>query len=256
MNKNNMANTLILVGAMILFLGIIMKMQIFQEKEPNSTLAQSTESNYDIQESSEPNEAEITDIDEDKKVYSKEPTREVTTKPIDDRSEQEIIGQKFEDYFVNFLADKRFTLLDRTMDRKTSEGVYPESCKNPDLHISQVYLSRKVDYYIECKYRSSWKSGKVEIMQYQINRYRKFQQAAKGHKVLFALGVGGTPDNPQTLMLVPLDSLERNYILQSWANKYEIRKSSNGIYNFMKVYFDDVFQKAQERRKEQSKLSS
>jgi hypothetical protein len=134
------------------------------------------------------------------------------------------------------------------MDRKTSEGVYAESCKNPDLHISQTNGSSTIDYYIECKYRSAWKSGLAEIKQYQIDRYKEFQRN-EHRKVLFALGVGGKPEAPQTLMIVPLDSIKGAGIKQEWIGKYKIVQSSDGLYNYMASYFGKVFQVAADRKK-------
>jgi hypothetical protein len=173
-------------------------------------------------------------------VVEKEVEAAPTSAPADDRTDQEIMGQKFEDYVVNLLADSRFRLLDRTMDKKTSEGVYAESCMNPDLHISQAHKPNWLDYYIECKYRSSWYQGQVKFEQYQIDRYRKFQGTER-RKVLFALGIGGKPDAPKSLMIVPLDSLDGYAIKQDWVFKYRIDATSDGLYNYMSDYFTTVF---------------
>jgi hypothetical protein len=247
MNKNFMAYLLIILGIVLTVSGIVML-----TKQPKETVVVHS---YDVASKAksdtvymqaQPQERVVEKTVVVEKEVEAAPAQ--TSAPADDRTPEEIVGQSFEDYVVNFLADKRFTLLDRTMDRKTSEGVYAESCKNPDLHISQTNGSRSIDYYIECKYRSSWKSGLAEIKQYQIDRYKEFQR--KEHrKVLFALGVGGKPEAPQTLMIVPLDSIKGAGIKQDWIGKYQIPQSSDGFYNYMASYFGKVFQVAADRKK-------
>lgn len=180
-------------------------------------------------------------------------TEVATSVATDDRTDEEIIGQKFENYVVNLLADSRFRLLDRTMDKKSTEGVYAESCMNPDLHISQAREPKWIDYYIECKYRSSWYQGAIKFEQYQIDRYKKFQGSER-RKVLFALGVGGKPEAPNSLLIVPLDSLENNAIKQDWVLKYRINATSEGLYNYMSNYFTTVFANSKNKQKEKEDM--
>lgn len=72
----------------------------------------------------------------------------------------------------------------------------------PDLEIKQRISDAEVEYFVECKYRSSWDSvGKVDLSK-QFLRYRHF--AKKCSKELFiALGVGGTPDKPDLFYIIP-----------------------------------------------------
>jgi hypothetical protein len=149
-------------------------------------------------------------------------------------------GQAFENLIVNLLADNRFKLLDRTQDTKSTAGVYAESCKNPDLHIEQTHTPRSIDYYIECKYRSRWYEGKVQFEDYQVKRYKEFQGKQR-RKVLFALGVGGTPSAPQELMIVPLDQLQNGAILQVNHESYKIEATSDALYTYVSNYFTQVF---------------
>jgi hypothetical protein len=244
MNKKRMAYVLIIVGVVLFTIGtFLLCTSKSNEQAATADVIQVAKTDTVYM----PTQAQERVI-EKTVVIEKEVEAASAAAPADDRTPQEIVGQAFEDYVVNFLADKRFTLLDRTMDRKTSEGVYAESCKNPDLHISQTNGSSTIDYYIECKYRSAWKSGLAEIKQYQIDRYKEFQR--KEHrKVLFALGVGGKPEAPQTLMIVPLDSIKGAGIKQEWIGKYKIVQSSDGLYNYMASYFGKVFQVAADRKK-------
>lgn len=156
-------------------------------------------------------------------------------------------GDLFEDFTINLLADWRMRLLDRTQDKVSTAGVVAESCRQPDLHIQQKRGESKVDYYLECKYRSDWKEGKISFDEWQIKRYRDFQRSSH-RKVLIALGVGGSPSKPETLMLVPIDSVKDNYISQTWVTKYAIQPTTDALASYIDSYFDNVFTVAKDRK--------
>lgn len=159
-------------------------------------------------------------------------------------------GNQFEDYVANLLRDYRLTLLERTNDEVSSAGVVAESCKNPDFHISQKYGTNNgtIDYYVECKYKSDWHDGKVTFEKYQLDRYRQFQRDEK-RKVMIALGVGGTASDPETFMLVPLDSIPNNYIRKT-DSKYVVTPKPEYFISYMTDYFTTVFEQAKLRKQQ------
>lgn len=172
-----------------------------------------------------------------------------TEKPTDGKTAAETSkskGDDFENFVVNLLADKRLKLLDRTQDKKSSVGVYAESCKNPDLHIGQKRGKSDVDYYVECKYRSNWIDGAVTFEDWQINRYRKFQRTSH-RKVLIALGVGGTASRPATFRLVPLDSISDNAIREI-DTEYDLTPTSSTLIAYIDDYFTTVFRRSREKK--------
>ncbi|MDE6575120.1 MAG: hypothetical protein K2L84_07295 [Muribaculaceae bacterium] len=122
-----------------------------------------------------------------------------------------------------------------------------ESSKNPDLHVQQKRGKGNIDYYLECKYRSRWNDGAVTFDDRQLDRYRQFQRDNR-RKVVFALGVGGTPSAPATLMLVPLDSVKGNTIKQI-DTEFTIEASSSALVKYMNNYFSKVFSKAKQKTK-------
>ncbi|MDE5629368.1 MAG: hypothetical protein K2I69_07390 [Muribaculaceae bacterium] len=148
---------------------------------------------------------------------------------------------------VNLLADWRLKLLDRTQDAVSTAGVVAESSKNPDLHVQQKRGKGNIDYYLECKYRSRWNDGAVTFEDWQLDRYRQFQRNNR-RKVVFALGVGGTPSNPATLMLIPLDSVKGNTIKQI-ETEFAIEPSPSALVEYMNSYFSKVFYKAKQKTK-------
>lgn len=156
-------------------------------------------------------------------------------------------GDAFEDFVVNLLADHRLKLLDRTQDKVSTNGVYAESCKNPDLHVEQKKGNSKVDYYIECKYRSKWNDGKIQFQDWQFDRYRKFQREHK-RKVIIALGIGGKPEKPNEFMLVPLDSIKDNTIEEN-KQEFKVVATSSNFIEYMNSYFNTVFSKSRKTNK-------
>lgn len=168
-------------------------------------------------------------------------------KTDDDNFEKnKAIGDAFENYVANLLADWRFTLLDRTQDAVSTAGVVAESSKNPDFHVQQKKGRSNIDYYLECKYRSKWWNGNVAFDDWQIKRYKRFQQETR-RKVLIALGVGGTPSKPETLMLVPIDSIHDNCIPKI-KTQFVIQPNPSALYDYIENYFSTVFDVAKERK--------
>lgn len=150
-------------------------------------------------------------------------------------------------HIIGVDLDWRFKLLDRTQDAVSTAGVVAESSKNPDLHVQQKRGKGNIDYYLECKYRSRWNDGAVTFDDRQLDRYRQFQRDNR-RKVVFALGVGGTPSAPATLMLVPLDSVKGNTIKQI-DTEFTIEASSSALVKYMNNYFSKVFSKAKQKTK-------
>ncbi len=158
------------------------------------------------------------------------------------------IGNLFEDFVVNLLADHRLTLLDRTQDAVSSAGVIAESCKNPDLHVQQKRGRSNIDYYLECKYRSRWDEDAVTFEDWQIDRYRRFQRENR-RKVIIALGVGGTPEAPATFRLVPIDSL-KEYSIRKIDTKFAVDPNPSALIEYINDYFGTVFNHARSRNRD------
>lgn len=236
---------MIVIGAVLLISGIVIvttKTNPTERKEPfaDSTPIENqinySEHNSTVANASAVTEPSVTESTAQLEKPSKTPEEDSKSK-----------GNAFEDFVVNLLADWRLKLLDRTQDAVSTAGVVAESCKNPDLHIQQKRGNGEIDYYIECKYRSNWNNGKVAFKDWQINRYRQFQRDSH-RKVLIALGVGGTPSAPETLMIVPLDSVKDNSIGQI-KTEYVIAPTPSALVDYMNSYFTKVFAKVKRNSK-------
>lgn len=227
---------LIVIGAVILIIGIIL------------VAIKSTDLEQPQKELETQNEKIIVEKEfHDTIRVESEPDVRVRKDILDPKDPSKEKGDAYEDFVVNLLADWRLTLLDRTQDAVSSAGVVAESCKNPDLHVQQKRGKGTIDYYLECKYRSNWKDGKVNFEDWQIVRYRQFQRDNQ-RKVIFALGVGGTPSAPSTFMLVPLDSVKGNTIKQIYT-QYNVQPNSTALVEYMDNYFSKVFEVAKDRKK-------
>ena len=240
MNKRIMGIILIIAGAILLICGIVMV---------------STNHHNAVEPSNTPSQVVVVEKHIHDTITTSSPSTTPTvvensvSRPIDSEKstvdESKAKGNAFEDFVVNLLADWRLKLLDRTQDAVSSAGVVAESCKNPDLHVQQKRGKSEIDYYLECKYRSQWKDGAVTFEDWQLDRYRQFQRN-KHRKVLFALGVGGTPSAPAVFMLVPLDSVKSNSI-KKIRTEFAIDPSSSALVAYMNNYFTKVFSKSKQK---------
>lgn len=240
MNKHTMGIILIIIGAVLLVIGIVLVASKSSDVEPPQEEPQAQpevvivekEVHDTVTAQSEPEVRIVNDLPEK------------LEQPNNASKEK---GDAYEDFVVNLLADWRLTLLDRTQDAVSSAGVVAESCKNPDLHVQQKRGKSNIDYYLECKYRSSWNDGKITFEKWQLDRYRQFQRDNQ-RKVIFALGVGGTPSAPTTFMLVPLDSVKGNTI-KKIDTRYAVQPNSTALVEYIDAYFTKVFDVAKDRKK-------
>ena len=92
------------------------------------------------------------------------------------------------------------------------------------------------EYFIECKYRSSWGEGKIDLSS-QFMRYYKYAQSA-GKELFIALGVGGTPTSPEEFLIVPVrmigysKSIEQHRFKPCYCDK-----SSEAFHKYITNYF-------------------
>lgn len=153
-------------------------------------------------------------------------------------------GNKFEDYVANILKDNSIRIKEWNKGSVTSEGAFGENALNPDMFVADKTDSMNLEYWIECKFRSSIPEKGFELEQYQIDRYSAIQGKSK-RKILIALGLGGSANNPDRFFIIPLDSIKRfKHIPEKYIINYRI---DNPKANFKKeirdYFFNEVFKK-------------
>lgn len=111
-------------------------------------------------------------------------------------------GYAFEKYVVKQFDRRVFTLLDWRSD-KFHDGIYAKSTRDPDLVYEFRFRDAVRKFSVECKYRSKAYNDSVRLMdEKKFSVYEAYQTNIA--PVYIALGLGGTPENPQKLYLIPL----------------------------------------------------
>ena len=161
-----------------------------------------------------------------------------TQQEVELASANEIKGRRFEEFVVSLVADKsRFKLLAWRSD-KIFGNTYAAENLYPDLHIRHKIPTGEVEYFIECKYRSSWdKDGNIDLSN-QFLRYRNF---AKEHncELFIAIGIGGTPSNPDEFLIIPSRMIDiSKKINQNRFNPCICDKTPEDFHSYICNYFN------------------
>lgn len=121
-------------------------------------------------------------------------------------SHTKMLGKKFEEFVVSLCSDKsRFKLLFWRGD-KISGKTYALETLLPDLHVCLFLESGKEECLIECKYRSAWCDGVIDLS----NRFDRYCRASLDYdrELFFAIGIGGKASSPEELFIVPSKMIE------------------------------------------------
>jgi hypothetical protein len=129
------------------------------------------------------------------------------------------VGETFEDYVRKFIFPERdYTLLDRTHNYASNSKDYIESSLKPDFKFRDKYSQK--EFYVEAKFRSNINNEKVVwCTQRQLIRY---QECNKETPVFIILGIGGEPDYPRFISLLPLSAARYCGLYTSVIDKFDI----------------------------------
>lgn len=149
------------------------------------------------------------------------------------QSETEVIdwkhknGLDFEKYIVSMLNSDYYSVVDWTGD-KYCNGVYDVKNQNPDITVKVNLEHLDVKFAIECKWRmASYKNSIYIASENQLKRYNDFQMRT-GIPVFFALGIGGTGENPEALFIFPLGKIK--YPIAKLEYLLHHKKNSTQLY--------------------------
>lgn len=149
----------------------------------------------------------------------------------------EMKGRLFEEFVVRLTSDSsRFTLLNWSSD-KYVDGIYSLDTLMPDLYLRHQLDSETVEYYVECKYRSSLPDGILDICS-QLSRYRHMISTETKKELFIAVGLGGTPSDPELFYMIPSRMIKNgNAIFIDHFSKCLCPKNPVGFHNYISHYF-------------------
>jgi hypothetical protein len=126
----------------------------------------------------------------------------------------------FEDYMASKLDTNYYIKITGRSADKQVNGKYLLEDTYPDIKLEFSFKDKApVKMAVECKYSTGYQNLKVTIAKDNDQLMRYKQYGNNGEKLVFiALGVGGPPNNPHELFIIPVDQIvapvvERNDIL-------------------------------------------
>lgn len=168
---------------------------------------------------------------EEIEVMDTAPVEDDNVAPVNSTDESYEKGLEFEKFVVKGFNRKYWTIKDWRGD-KGVDGMYAESNTYPDLEMRLKTKSTSCVVAVECKWRSAAdRSGNIKISYpEQLKRYKAYANDS-GIPVFIFLGLGGSPDNPDKLYIVPLSMLSSPKIKLEELGKFENKTKTN-------FYFD------------------
>lgn len=157
---------------------------------------------------------------------------------VEFRNQSEVKGRKFEEFIVRLTADDtRFKLLNWSSD-KYIDGIYSLDTLMPDLHIRHRLDAGVVEYYVECKYRSSLPDGILDLTS-QLGRYRRMASAKNNSELFIAVGIGGTPSAPEKLYIIPSRMIKKDYVIhiENFSGCL-CSNTTDGFHNYISHYYN------------------
>lgn len=158
-----------------------------------------------------------------------DPKNAMKTPPISNETK----GRQFEDYIVKKFKPGYFNHLEWRGD-KFIDGYYAKSNLSPDLLYEFKFKEFSRKFSVECKYKSNMVGGKIEIEDRKFKNYKQYEQTSQ-IPVYLVFGIGGNPDDPKDLYLIPLSELQSNIINLETLNKHS---KANGIGFFYRQDID------------------
>ena len=163
-------------------------------------------------------------INTEQPVKSKDTSKSIEKENIkqDDFDENKAKGDAFEKFVVKNFNQKYFTLQEWRSD-KYVDGIYAVSNHFPDLEVIFNFKEKGVKeaFAIECKWRKNYFKNEIEwAKDYQIKNYKEYADKLN-IPVFVVIGVGGEPEKPNELFIVPLPKMKVNVITKSELANYK-----------------------------------
>ena len=139
-------------------------------------------------------------------------------------------GTDFEKYIVQKFDKKYFQIKEWAGD-KFVDGIYAKTTTQPDFLVEFKLKNQTLEFSVECKWRKNYYQGGIEFASSdQFQRYQDFERS-RNIPVFVAIGVGGKGINPEHLYIVPLKSIESNFIPTKLLKNFEKNSESDFFFN-------------------------
>jgi hypothetical protein len=135
---------------------------------------------------------------------------------------------KFESFITSKFNKVYFTLLDWRSD-KSHDGIFALSNLNPDLKFE--FGPDAIRFSVECKWRKSFYHGGIVINKDHLISYLEYQQRFE-ENVFFVIGVGGSPEMPEDLYIVPVSDISTDTTVLPGEFLKQYRRRSDGDFYF------------------------
>ena len=151
-------------------------------------------------------------------------------------------GNDFEGYMADILKANGMRLKEWNQGTTSPEGAYAENEFNPDFRV--VDKDNNLEYWVECKFRSSLPTTGFNLEDNQLSRYHRIQGKTK-KKVIIALGVGGSAEAPEKFYIIPVDTLVQfKRVGPKYLPNYSLNNPRNNFKQHVRDWFyEDVFKK-------------
>ena len=138
-------------------------------------------------------------------------------------------GDDFEKYIVQKFDKEHFKILEWAGDKYVG-GRYAQTTLQPDLLMELRLYNKKEVFSVECKYRNDFFKNTIEFSTpEQFKRYQTYE-TQKNIPVFIAFGIGGNPDSPKHLYIVPLKKINSNVITRAEIVNYEKKEIEKGFF--------------------------
>ena len=148
--------------------------------------------------------------------YTKKETSTIST---EEKNKQK--GDDFEDYLIQLIGKQNDVQFVGKVSDYHKDGVSALENVEPDLK----FKFKNIPFAVECKWRRSFVNGKINwAKNYQVKNYNDYSKSKK-EKVFVAIGIGGSPNAPEKLFLVPLYRLTQDFAIESYIQEFQIENS-------------------------------
>lgn len=145
-----------------------------------------------------------------------------------DAASKKLTGQNAFAAFVLTLFDPLFFRHRKLHNDVSFSGDVSEEKAGPDLELHFKLKETFAKFAVKCLYFPSEDAAEFHFPRAQQQRLERFE-AQQGMSVYYVVGVGGEPDDPRDLFLIPLNEVRAEFIGKEALNSY--RKSGMFFYN-------------------------